>query len=70
MIAVVVAALPRQNTTCGTTHEAPPQWNPSGTVGGGARAAWSQITLQFANAYHESYGKEFAKTITVNVNGA
>ena len=25
------------------------------------------ITLQFANAYHESYGKEFAKTITVNV---
>ena len=29
MIAVVVAALPRQNTTCGTTHEAPPQWNPS-----------------------------------------
>ena len=29
-----------------------------------------KITLQFANAYHESYGKEFAKTITVNVNGA
>ena len=26
-----------------------------------------KITLQFANAYHESYGKEFAKTITVNV---
>jgi len=29
-----------------------------------------KITLQFANAYHESYGKEFAKTITVNVQGA
>jgi len=29
-----------------------------------------KITLQFANAYHESYGKEFAKTITVNVKGA
>jgi len=29
-----------------------------------------KITLQFANAYHVSYGKEFAKTITVNVNGA
>ena len=26
-----------------------------------------KITLQFANAYHESYGKEVAKTITVNV---
>lgn len=26
-----------------------------------------KITLQFANALHESYGKEFAKTITVNV---
>ena len=26
-----------------------------------------KITLQFANAYHESYGKEFAKSITVNV---
>jgi len=26
-----------------------------------------KITLQFANANHESYGKEFAKTITVNV---
>ena len=26
-----------------------------------------KITLQFANAYHESYGKAFAKTITVNV---
>ena len=26
-----------------------------------------KITLQFANAYHQSYGKEFAKTITVNV---
>ena len=25
------------------------------------------ITLQFANHLHESYGKEFAKTITVNV---
>merc|ERR1719356_402778 len=25
------------------------------------------ITLQFANANHESYGKDFAKTITVNV---
>lgn len=29
-----------------------------------------KITLQFANAYHESYGKEFAKTITVNVKDA
>ena len=29
-----------------------------------------KITLQFANALHESYGKEFAKTITVNVKGA
>merc|ERR1719174_516380 len=29
-----------------------------------------KITLQFANAYHESYGKEFAKTITVNVEDA
>ena len=28
------------------------------------------ITLQFANALHESYGKEFAKKITVNVQGA
>jgi len=28
-----------------------------------------KITLQFANAYHQSYGKEFAKTITVNVKG-
>jgi len=26
-----------------------------------------KITLQFANAFHESYGQEFAKTITVNV---
>jgi len=26
-----------------------------------------QITLQFANANHESYGKEFANTITVTV---
>jgi len=26
-----------------------------------------KITLQFANAFHESYGEEFAKTITVNV---
>mmetsp|Transcript_70944 Transcript_70944/g.112120 ORF Transcript_70944/g.112120 Transcript_70944/m.112120 type:complete len:250 (+) Transcript_70944:26-775(+) len=26
-----------------------------------------KITLQFANAAHESYGKEFAQTITVNV---
>ena len=26
-----------------------------------------KITLQFANANHESYGKEFAKTITVDV---
>ena len=26
-----------------------------------------KITLQFANAYHESYGKEFSKVITVNV---
>jgi hypothetical protein len=26
-----------------------------------------KITLQFANALHQSYGKEFAKTITVNV---
>ena len=26
-----------------------------------------KITLQFANALHESYGNEFAKTITVNV---
>jgi len=25
------------------------------------------LTLQFANAKHESYGKKFAKTITVNV---
>lgn len=25
------------------------------------------VQLQFANAYHESYGKEFAKKITVNV---
>ena len=29
-----------------------------------------KITLQFANALHESYGKEFAKTITVNVKDA
>jgi hypothetical protein len=29
-----------------------------------------KITLQFANAYHQSYGKEFAKTITVNVKDA
>jgi len=29
-----------------------------------------KITLQFANALHESYGKAFAKTITVNVNDA
>jgi len=29
-----------------------------------------KITLQFANAFHESYGKEFAKTITVNVKDA
>ena len=29
-----------------------------------------KLTLQFANANHESYGKEFAKTITVNVQGA
>jgi len=29
-----------------------------------------KITLQLANAYHQSYGKEFAKTITVNVKGA
>ena len=29
-----------------------------------------KITLQFANANHESYGKEFAKTITVNVKDA
>ena len=28
-----------------------------------------KLTLQFANANHESYGKEFAKTITVNVKG-
>ena len=27
-----------------------------------------KLTLQFANAYHQSYGKEFAKTITVNVS--
>jgi hypothetical protein len=26
-----------------------------------------RITLQFADAFHQSYGKEFAKTITVNV---
>ena len=26
-----------------------------------------KLTLQFANAFHESYGEEFAKTITVNV---
>ena len=26
-----------------------------------------KLTLQFANALHESYGKEFAKTITVTV---
>lgn len=26
-----------------------------------------KLTLQFANANHESYGKEFAKTITINV---
>ena len=26
-----------------------------------------KLTLQFANANHQSYGKEFAKTITVNV---
>ena len=29
-----------------------------------------KITLQFANALHESYGKEFAKQITVNVKDA
>ena len=29
-----------------------------------------KITLQFANANHESYGKEFAKTVTVNVKDA
>ena len=29
-----------------------------------------KLTLQFANAAHESYGKEFAKTITVNVKGS
>ena len=29
-----------------------------------------KIMLQFANAKHESYGKEFAKTITVKVKGA
>merc|ERR1719164_241673 len=29
-----------------------------------------KLTLQFANANHESYGKEFAKTITVNVKDA
>ena len=29
-----------------------------------------KITLQFANALHESYGKDFAKTITVNVKDA
>ena len=28
-----------------------------------------KITMQFANAYHQSYGKAFAKTITVNVKG-
>ena len=28
-----------------------------------------KLTLQFANALHESYGAEFAKTITVNVKG-
>ena len=28
------------------------------------------ITLQFANAKHESYGKEFAKQITVTVKDA
>lgn len=28
-----------------------------------------KLTLQFANANHESYGREFAKTITVNVKG-
>ena len=26
-----------------------------------------KLTLQFANANHQSYGKEFAKTVTVNV---
>jgi len=26
-----------------------------------------KLTLQFANALHQSYGKEFSKTITVNV---
>jgi len=29
-----------------------------------------KLTLQFANALHQSYGKEFAKTITVNVKEA
>jgi len=29
-----------------------------------------KLTLQFANALHQSYGKEFAKTITVNVEDA
>lgn len=29
-----------------------------------------KLTLQFANALHESYGQEFAKTITVNVKDA
>merc|ERR1719230_2270349 len=29
-----------------------------------------KLTLQFANALHESYGKEFAKTIPVNVKDA
>lgn len=29
-----------------------------------------KLTLQFANANHESYGKEFAKTITVTVKDA
>lgn len=29
-----------------------------------------KITLQFANANHESYGKEFSQTITVNVDDA
>ena len=29
-----------------------------------------KITLQLANHLHESYGKEFAKTITVDVQGA
>lgn len=29
-----------------------------------------RLTLQFANALHESYGKEFAQTVTVNVKDA